>query len=513
MTRPSTPENLMNTFPDSFRRVILRFVFAFAAASFAVVGTLAQAVETVEVSQFKVGERITYNLSTKRYPNAGFAELSVVSRGRLGNREAIELAAKFKTIDLFSATGFLADETISTFVAPETGMPLYVKRTNFATGLPRESTYSFLESPASGFDLLSLIYRLRGSFVGGSSILLENGKSYTVTFAAAGAESVMTAAGNFETTILTVQSDYLTELGVSDLRINIETGGNRVPVMFRAKMQSGEMKATVSTILNTPEPVGTPLPVPIETPRPLPTPLATPTPEVYVDNRPLSEELAFALGERLEYRVTYGAQRAGKIVFEAKERKMFNGVDSLLLSAAVSVSNPPNTAFIVGDKITAQVDPVTLFPRQATIAFGGALAAFSQSASFDELSSSVTLGGANRVDIPVGTHSVLSLIYAMRSFKLNPTNDSTNPVNDTRVSVFWSNKANIFVLRPVAAEITTLDGRKVPVIIANITTNDPVLDQLAPKVWLSLDARRVPLKFSLGQYQFDLETASTVTPK
>lgn len=495
---------------NSFHGTISRFIFASVVAIFSVVAAFTQ---TVEIPQFRVGERITYALSTERYPNAGFAELSVVSRGRLGNRDAIELSAKFKTVDLFSATGFLADEAISTFISPDSGMPLYVKRTNFATGLPRESTYSYFENAASGFDLLSLIYRLRGNFAGGSSILLENGKSYTVTFAAAGAESVSTAAGNFETTILSVQSDYLTELGVSDLRINIETSGYRVPVMFRAKMQSGEMKATVSTVQNTPEPVGTPLPVVIETPRPLPTPIETPTPEVYVDNRPLSEDLPFVLGERLEYRVTYGAQRAGKIVFEVNERKMFNGVDSLLLSAAVSVSNPPNTAFIVGDKITTQVDPVTLFPRQATIAFGGALAAFSQSASFDAQSSSVTFGGANRVDVPVGTHSVLSLIYAMRSFKLNPTSDSTNPVNDTRVSVFWSNNASVFVLRPLAAEITTLDGRKVPVIIANITTNDTVLDQLAPKVWLSLDARRVPLKFSLGQYQFDLETASTVTPK
>ena len=513
MTRPSTPENPMNSLYASFHRTILRFVFASATASFLIAAALAQASETVDVSQFRVGERITYNLSTERYPNAGFAELSVVSRGRLGNRDAIELSSKFKTVDLFSATGFLADETISTFVAPETGMPLYVKRTNFTAGLPRESTYSYLVNPASGFDMLSLIYRLRGSFVGGSSILLENGKSYTVTVTAAGAESISTAAGNFETTILTVQSDYLTERGVSDRRINIETGGNRVPVMFRAKIHSGEMKATVSTVQYTPEPVGTPLPVPMETPMPLSTPIPTPTPEIYVDNRPLSEDLAFALGERLEYRVTYGAQRAGKIVFEAKERKMFNGADSLLLSAAVSESNPPNTAFIIGDRITAQVDPVTLFPRQATIAFGGVLAAISQSAIFDGQSSSVIFGGANRIDVPVGTHSVLSLIYAMRSFKLNPTSDSTNPVNDTRVSVFWSNKANIFVLRPVAAEITTLDGRKIPAIIANITTNDPVLDQLAPKVWLSQDARRVPLKFSLGQYQFDLETASTVTPK
>lgn len=490
------------------RCAVLTVVALLAFAS----GIFGQAAETSETAQFRIGERITYVLSTERYPNAGFASLSVVSRGRLGNRDAVELSGTFRTTGLFSATGFLADETINTFAAPETGMPLYVKRTNFATGLPRESTYSYLETPAGGFDLLSLIYRLRGGFSGGSSILLENGKSYPVTFAAGGAENVSSQSGSYETTLYTVQSDYLTEHGVSELRINIETAGNRLPVLFRAKMRNDEIKATISSVqVNSPEPVATPTPA--GTPRPQPTPTAMPTPEVYVDNRPLSEDLAFSLGERLEYRVTYGAQRAGKIVFEAKERKQFNGADSLLLTATVTESTPPQTAFIVGDKITAQVDPQTLFPKQTEIALRGPLAAFSQNAAFDQQTSSVFFGGTNKVDVPVGTHSVISLLYAMRSFKLNPTSDATNPVNDTRVSVFWSNKANIFVLRPMAAEITTIDGRKIPTVVANITTNDPVLDQLAPKVWLSQDARRVPLRFTLGQYQFDLDNSSVVSPK
>lgn len=484
------------------------FVVLVACMSSLAVG---QAAETGSATQFRVGERLTYVLSTVRYPNAGFGEMSVVSRGRLGTRDVFELAAKFKTVDLFSATGFLADESFTTFVATDTGMPLFVKRTNYAAGSPKERVDSYLETPANGFDLLSLIYRLRGSFDGGSSVLLDNGRSFAITFQPAGVESVTSDAGTFETTILTVQSDYFKEIGVSDLRINIDNGVNRLPILIRAKMKASEIKATLASVqVNLPEPAATPLPT--ETPRPVPTPTAMPTPEVYVDNRPLSEELAFVLGERLEYRVTYGAQRAGKVVFDAKERKQFNGVDSLLLTASVSEANPPSTAFLTGDKISAQVDPLTLLPRQSEIAFRGPLAAFSQIAIFDERSSSVSFGGS-KTDVPVGTHSVLSLLYAMRSFKLKPTTDSTNPVNDTRVSVFWANRAYIFVLRPTAAEHTTLDGKKVPVIVANITTGDSQLDQLQPKVWLSADGRRVPVRFTLGQYQFDLENSSIIPPK
>lgn len=506
---PHTRPNFVN-FPMLAAKYVAAFIFT---AIFFSSDVLAQLPETSGSPQFRVGERLMYVLSTERYPNAGFGEMSVVSRGRLGTRDVFELAAKFKTVDLFSATGFLADESFTTFVATDTGMPLYVKRANNAVGLPRERVESYLETPANGFDVLSLIYRLRGSFGGGSSVLLDNGRSFAITILPAGIESVTTDAGTFETTVLTVQSEYLKEIGVSDLRINIDNGPNRLPVLIRAKMQPGEIKATLASVqVNSPDPV-TPLPTPAATPQPVPTPIGTPTPEVYVENQPLSDELPFDLGERLEYRVTYGVQRAGKVIFDVKERKQFNGIDSLLLTATVTESNPPSTAFLTGDRISAQVDPLTLLPRQTEIAFRGPLAAFSQTAIFDERTSSVSFGGANRADIPFGTHSILSLLYAMRSFKLNPTTDATNPVNDTRVSVFWSNQAYVFVLRPTSAEHITLDGKKVPVIIANITTGDSQLDQLQPKVWLTGDAVRVPVKFTLGQYQFDLESSSIIPPK
>jgi hypothetical protein len=320
MKRRQTSEHLMPHTRPNFVKFSTLVVFVVAVACLVSLA-IGQTAETGGATQFRVGERLTYVLSTERYPNAGFGEMSVVSRGRLGTRDVFELAAKFKTVGLFSATGFLADESFTTFVSVDTGMPAYVKRTNYAAGSPKERTDSYLETPANGFDLLSLIYRLRGLLDGGSSVLLDNGRSFAITFQPAGVESITCDAGTFETTIMTVQSDYFKEMGVSDLRINIDNGANRLPVLIRAKMETGKIKATLASVqVNSPEPVATP--TPSETPRPIPTPTALPTPEVYVDNRPLSEELAFVLGERLEYRVTYGAQRAAKIVFDAKERNL-----------------------------------------------------------------------------------------------------------------------------------------------------------------------------------------------
>src|SRR5262245_8388056 len=59
----------------------------------------------------RIGERLTYTVSIGRISNAAYAELYAVSRGRLSDKDAIELRARFKTLDLASATAYLIDET------------------------------------------------------------------------------------------------------------------------------------------------------------------------------------------------------------------------------------------------------------------------------------------------------------------------------------------------------------------------------------------------------------------
>ena len=96
----------------------------------------------------------------------------------------------------------------------------------------------------------------------------------------------------------------------------------------------------------------------------------------------------------------------------------------------------------------------------------------------------------------------------MRSFNLKPSRDLTNPVNDTRVAVFWTDRAYIFTLRPANIEEILFDGEKVKAQLITINTGNPQLDQLALKVWLSTDERRVPLRFSAGAFQADLTTVT-----
>ena len=148
------------------------------------------------------------------------------------------------------------------------------------------------------------------------------------------------------------------------------------------------------------------------------------------------------------------------LTVEAKERKQVNKEDSLILSASVTSAEPGNGLFLQGDSLVALVSPETLAPFAISIKFSGSLSRLNQNTRFDQRSGMVT-SGPDRVDTPIGTHCILSLFYAIRSFNLTPSKDPRNPINDTRVAVYWEGKPHIFVLRPYESESITVNGQKV----------------------------------------------------
>ena len=107
-----------------------------------------------------------------------------------------------------------------------------------------------------------------------------------------------------------------------------------------------------------------------------------------------------------------------------------------------------------------------------------------------------------------------SLLYAIRSYNLKPSRDASNPVNDTRVAVFFDQQPVIFTLRPSAPEMITVAGEKVSAQLISVSTGNqnPQLDHLQIKLWLGNDDRRLPLRISAGGFQADL-VANPNTPK
>jgi len=505
VARVSRKVKISKTQKTMLNRAVLVFAALFAVAAVSGQGT----------PQFPVGERLTYNVSFEKYNNVAFAETYVVSRGRIEGKEAVELRCRIKTLGFLSSAFYMIDESRTVFASPATGMPLYIKATSNDGILPKQSITNNLTGGAASFDLLTLIYQIRAAGGVGVFSFSENGKNYSVTLQNGTSEKVKTDVGEFDTTISTATSDYLTELGIKDLRINLANNDARTPVAFAFSTGKGNFRAVLasSTIVEPQVASPDPTPTPVPTPQPTATPRPSPTPVPYVDNEPLSEDLPFSLGETLDYRITNTGAPVANARLQAKERTQFQGTDSVLLTAEISGVQGGNQPFISGDRVTARVNPDSLTPLFTEFTFHGPLSAFSQTEKFNSLGGVTVSTNPTPIETPVGTHSLLSLIYAVRAFSLHPSKDLSNPVNDTRVAVFWNSKAYIFTLRPSDTELTDAAGKKTPALLVNVVTGDPQLDQLGLKIWLGTDAKRLPLRISLGAYQADLVNAADSLPK
>lgn len=470
--------------------------------------------ENAQLTSFRVGEKLTYNITFGKFVNAGYAEVFIASSGKIGDKNAVEIRSKLRTDDLVSAAFYLIDKTRKTFAAAETGLPLYVKTTNFETGLPVEETANYLVEPTMDFDLLTLIYRVRNVGGVGNFTLREGGKVYNIIFQNTVSETVETAAGSFETSVSNVESEYLVEKGITNLSINFSVDEARIPALIRIETEKGKFHIELASLqVIEDKPVGVPTPTPIITPTPVRTPTPIPTPKPYVENQPLTTNLTFVLGETLEYKISSANQPIGKFNLQATARKLYNNQDSLMLTANVTQAEPNNPLFRTNDMITAWVNPETLSPIFIDIKFGGSLASLNQTVNFSQMRGSATVLGSAEVEIPVGTHSLLSLAYAIRSFNLKPSPDPNNPVNDTRVAVFLDGKPYVFTLRPSNAQIINFENEKIPAQLITIKTGDPAYDRLNLRLWLSTDEKRIPLRFAAGTYQADLMSQTIVLAK
>jgi hypothetical protein len=441
-------------------------------------------------------------------PNVAYAETEVVSKGKVAGKEAVEIRSKFKSLNFMSLGSLFLDVDRTTYVSLLDGSALVVKDVDATTGVPVAESLNYLEKSPGSFDLAAMLFKIRASGGVGSYSMFENGKVYTVTLQPMGNEVVRSDAGEFPANIIDVKTDFLTENGFLGLKVSLSSEGSNIPVQFRLKRsKNSEYVGTIASIQVAVEPSPTPTaPVVVQTPRPTPTPTRSPQP--YVDDQPLTG-LPFELGEKLEYVVTSSQRPIGTVLLEAKERKLVNKRDSLLLSATVTDA-AGSEIFGIGNSIRAYVDPDTLAPYDFSMGFSGGLSGFNQSAKFDQEGGRVTLVNNQQIDIPIGTHNIISLFYAVRLFNLIPSKDSSNRVNDTRVSVFWQGRPNIFTLRPAVPQMTAFGEQKVLAQEIAVSTGNPQLDSLRIRLWLSNDERRLPLRFVLGGYQFDLKHTNPI---
>ncbi len=475
----------------------------------------AQVAPPATAGSFRIGEHISYSVSLDKFKNVAFVETNVVSRGQLAGKSVVEIEGRIKTEGFVSAAIALIDERRTIYASIDDGRPLLINRVLDGGVSARQIDVDNTKAASAPYDLITAIFKARDANGSGSFSFAEDGEESTITFLPEGSASISTDQGTFESTIVRVSSPYFDARGFKEIRLWLSNTETRIPVAFEFKSRNGKFRATLASYVvePPPQPNQTPTPTPTVVPTP-PKPVVrpTPSPTPYIPNQPLLAELKFKLGEELNYQVTQGERKVGAFQLSAKERKLIGIQDTLVLEAKATGVDGGSPPFSLGDSMIANVNPDSLGPNSFTARLSNVLAPYSQNATFDQRTGVVTFG-ANRAEGPVGVHCVLSLIYAMRSFNLTPSRNAADPVNDTRVAVFWRDKVQIFSLRPSRPEMITLAGNKVEAQLITIVTGDPSVDKAGFKVWLATGASRTPVRFAIGGFQADLVSESIVTPR
>src|SRR6267143_11091 len=136
---------------------------------------------------YRVGERLTYNISFSNFISAAHIELLVAGRGTFFGREGLQLKGHVETNGVVNAALFAVNNDYVTYVDPLTGLPFRSEQTireasrtaetsadfNQAAGTAAIPSKSMGEVPGT-YDFLSAIYRIR-------ALPLSNSSNYALS--------------------------------------------------------------------------------------------------------------------------------------------------------------------------------------------------------------------------------------------------------------------------------------------------------------------------------------------
>jgi hypothetical protein len=495
---------------------------------------------------YRVGEHLTYTVSFSNFAVAAHVEMSVVSRGQLYGREGVELQAHVETVGVISAALYAVNNNYISFVDPATGLP-YRARQEIREGsrvenltrdyntplgesaIPSKQT---VDAPAASYDFLSALYRLRALPLAPGAVYtlsVQNGEAvYNAELKVTGRENLKTNLGSSTALVTQLRVRGNPEADAYRVGVYFSDDERHVPLLITARHRAGEIRAEIASaeILNEAQPVAggaTPL-----APQPTPTQPGIVLPPTTQPGPPTAggatassggatsattpaaalPELPFKPGDELNYNFFLGAgpQPIGTASFRVRARARYFNRDGLLFSAALQTAGAGATLFPVNDQLSSYVDISTLLPFRAeqTIAEGKRRARFVVSS--DQGSGSALFDDGTRVEVPVGTHDLLSVFFALRSFDLSPG-------KRTSVSLLVNKRPRLLVITALRRADLLLAGQQIPAVELALATNDPTGDRFNLRLWVSTDKRRLPLRLTattpLGPVRADLAIIPT----
>jgi hypothetical protein len=325
---------------------------------------------------YRVGERLTYNISFSNFNTAAHVELLVSARGQFSGREGVQLKGHVETLGTVHAALLALNHDYITYVDPATGVPFQgqqIMRTasrtsevavdfNQPAGTPAVSARQTSAIPGT-YEILSAVYRIR------ALPLSENGtyrlfvrhenETYEVEVRVRGRRVIKTNVGSFDTVVTDLKLNNRSK--IDELRAFFSDDQRHIPVLVTAKHPSGDIRAELaaSEIIATPPvpPVATATTAPVN-------PVNPSAPPTTNDNR--LSDLPFQVGEQLNYQVYLPKMpaAAGRATFQVRARSKYFNRDGVWLSVNAQTTNALQNLFFASELINSYVDPKTLLPFQ-----------------------------------------------------------------------------------------------------------------------------------------------------
>src|SRR5882672_4068088 len=208
---------------------------------------------------YRVGERLSYNVSFSQFVSAAHIEFFVAGRGMFFNREGIQLRAHAETSGVVNVAVFAINNDYTTYVDSATGLPFRAQQvvreadrtSDSASDYNQPAGIAALPSQAGTgvspgtYDLVSALYLVR-------ALPLVDGASYFITVV-----TRVNVKGRHD----------------NNLRIYFSDDERHVPVIVTAKEQGGEIRAELvaSEFVTAPRPSeakASPTPTPTSVPDP-----------------------------------------------------------------------------------------------------------------------------------------------------------------------------------------------------------------------------------------------------
>jgi hypothetical protein len=157
--------------------------------------------------------------------------------------------------------------------------------------------------------------------------------------------------------------------------------------------------------------------------------------------------------------------------------------------------------FPVNDQINSYVDAATLLPFRTELRLQENRRRNSWVVTADQDRGVALFDDQTRLEIPVGTHDLISVLYALRSFDLTPPKRNA-------VSILINKRPRTLFISSLQRETIQIGSQRIAATQLSLVTDDAKGDRFQIRLWVSADRRRLPLRLTantpLGSVRADL---------